>query len=409
MTDPVRRPPYGWIVVLGVLSGAPYGLVNEALSVVWANANVDAARITALTSDAGLPWMWKFLWAPFVDRLASRRIWIAGATLAIAALLFVLSTRGSADTGPVVAILVLGIAFSSATQDIAIDGWRVEALSERAYGAGNGVHVTAYRAGLLIFGGLLAGRAVDWGVETAWRVAAGLLAVVSLTIAFLPSAPRGARSPSLFVEPLRRLVSRPDFFVVVAFVLFFKACDYAMPGALTKKFLVTAGIKAQTIGDVLTPVGIGATVAGALLGGWVTTRIGIFKALWILGAFQALSNLAYAGAAWSESKPLLYAAAVFEPFCSGLGTAPFLAFLMACCDRTFAATHFALWSAIMALGRWGFGRWSGAAAEYFGYAPWFALTFVAAIPAFALLPFVKRRLDSPNFPEVSDTTRKSRI
>ncbi len=402
MNDSVRRPPYGWIVVLGVLSGAPYGIVNEALSVVWANAGVATARITALTSDAGLPWMWKFLWAPFIDRFASRRVWIAGATLVIAGLLVALSFRDSADTGALVAVFVLGIAFASATQDVAIDAYRVEALPAKAYGQGSGVHVTAYRAGLLIFGGLLAGRAVGWGSGTAWSAAAALLAVGALALAFLPPAPRGARSPSMFVEPMRRLVGRRDFLWVAAFVMLFKACDYAMPGNLTKPFLISAGIRAQTIGDVLTPLGIGATVAGALLGGWITTRIGIFRALWMLGAFQALSNLAYAGAAWSESTPLLYAAAVFEPFSSGLGTAPFLAFLMACCDRTFAATHFALWSAIMALGRWGFGRWSGAAAEHFGYAPWFAMTFVAAIPAFALLPFVRRRLEqnSPPTPPI---------
>ncbi len=227
-------------------------------------------------------------------------------------------------------------------------------------------------------------------------MAAGCLAAAAVATALLPSAPRGPRSPSMFVEPMRRLVARPDFVAVVAFVLLFKACDYAMPGALTKKFLVTAGIEARTIGDVLTPAGIGATVAGALLGGLVTTRIGIFRALWILGAFQALSNLGYAGAAWSESKPLLYAAAVFEPFCSGLGTAPFLAFLMTCCDRSFAATHFALWSAVMALGRWAFGRWSGAGAEHFGYGNWFAITFAIAIPSYALLPLVRRRLAAAN-------------
>lgn len=395
VTPSDRRPPYGWIVVLGVLSGAPYGLVTEALSLVWANAGVDAARITSLTSDAGLPWVWKFLWAPLVDRWASRRAWIAGAAAAIAATLVALSTCAAADTGALVTVLVLATAMASATQDVAIDAYRVEALPERAYGAGNGVHVTAYRAGLLVFGGWLGGRAVGWGVAPAWRVAAGCFAGWAAAAWFLPAAPRTSRSPSMIREPLRRLVARSDFVVVVAFVLFFKACDYAMPGALTKKYLVTAGIPPSVIGDVLTPVGIAATVAGALLGGYVTTRIGLFRALWVLGACQALSNLAYAGAAWSGSPAALYAAAVFEPFCSGLGTAPFLAFLMACCDREFAATHFALWSALMAAGRWGFGRWSGAGAEHFGYATWFALTFLAAIPAFALLPAIRRRLSNP--------------
>lgn len=395
MTTSDRRPPYVWLALLGVLSGAPYGIVNEALAVVWAKKEWGAATITAVVSDAGWPWALKFLWAPLIDRFGSRQSWMAGGAGALALLLVVLSIDGGSNPTGIVPWIVFAIALVSATQDVAIDGYGVEALPQKALGLGNGVRVMAYRGGLLLFGGLLAGRVIAWGSGPGWLLGAVFFGLAAVAVAFSPRVPRTARSPSLLREPIRRLVAHRDFVTVVTFVLLFKACDYAMPGALTKAYLVKAGIDAGTIANVLTPIAIGATVAGAMLGGLITMRIGIFKALWILGAFQALSNLAYAGAAWNGSTSALYAAAIFEPFCSGLGTAPFLAFLMVCCDRSFAATHFALWSALMAVGRWGFGRWSGAAAEHFGYVNWFALTFLAAIPAFAILPLIRRRLDLP--------------
>lgn len=390
------RPPYAWIALLGVLSGAPYGLVTEALPTIWAAQKVDAATTTAFVADVSWPWTLKFLIAPLIDRVGSRRTWIVGgATLCtLVSLLFTGLDPRSLDGS--VAATLFALAVVSAIQDVAIDAWAVEALPLRAYGPGNGVRVTAWRAGLLVFGAFLAGRVFGWGPAPAFLAGAAVFAAIALAAIALPAVPRAPRASSSLAEPIRMLVRARGFVAVVAFVLLFKAGDYAMPGALTKKLLVARGIAPTTIADVLTPIGIAATVGGALLGGAVTARIGIFRALWILGAFQALSNLAYAGAAWSGSHAALYGAAIFEPFCGGLGTAPFLAFLMTCCDRAHAATHFALWSAVMALGRWCFGRWSGAGAVFFGYGEWFAMTFLIAIPAYLLLPLVKRRLDAAN-------------
>lgn len=391
-SSPSLRSRLGWLAGLYVASGLPYGLLTDALSTSFARTGVSTARTTALVADVGLPFTLKFLWAPLLDAVGSRRGWTMGCQVAIAALLLAFSFLTPGDTGLTATMLLLGIALAAATQDVAIDAHAVDVLPAEKYGAASGIRVMAYRVGLVIGGGFLVGRADLLGWAGVWRAAAGLFAVFAVATGFLKPAPRVRAVGQPLWEPLDRLVRRPGFLGVAAFILLFKACDYAMPTALTKPFLTQAGFSNHELGDVLTPLAIVATVLGAVLGGWLTTRWGIYRALIVLGLFQAGSNLVYAGAAWADTKPLAWVAAIVDPFCAGLGTAPFLAFLMACCDKAYAASHFALLTALMGLGRYLLGRWSGEGTDAIGYAPWFALTFAAALPAYLLLPFARRWL-----------------
>ena len=133
-----------------------------------------------------------------------------------------------------------------------------------------------------------------------------------------------------------------------------------------------------------------ATLAGAALGGIIATRVGIFHGLWSLGLVQLLSSLGYAAAAAANAgKTPITAAALFENFAAGLGTAAFLAFLMSVCERRYAATQFALLCAVFALSRWGAGMVSGVLAERLGFAAYFLLTFLMGLPAYLLLPRVR--------------------
>jgi PAT family beta-lactamase induction signal transducer AmpG len=190
-------------------------------------------------------------------------------------------------------------------------------------------------------------------------------------------------------EPLRELLSRRDIWAVALFALLFKVDIYAME-PMTRPFWVDRGFTLEEIGAILTPGRIIATVSGAVLGGLLTTRVGIFRGLWTLGIVQALSSLGYAAvASVPVSKPLIIGAALFENFAHGLGTAAFLAFLMSVCERRYAATQFAVLSALLALSRTLAGGASGVLAENLGYGPYFFLTFLLALPAFALLPWIK--------------------
>jgi PAT family beta-lactamase induction signal transducer AmpG len=201
---------------------------------------------------------------------------------------------------------------------------------------------------------------------------------------------------------LMELLARPYIWPVLAFILIFKLGDASM-GFMVKPFWVDAGFTATEIGLVSVNIGLGLSIAGGILGGWYTDRAGIFKALWVLGLFQALSNLGYAAAGvlipygpgsapelWHRT--VLYSASAAESFTGGLGTAAFLAFLMAIVDKRHSATEYALLSSVFALSRSVAGWASGFGAETFGYGPYFLLTFFLAFPAYLLLPWVRRML-----------------
>jgi PAT family beta-lactamase induction signal transducer AmpG len=160
---------------------------------------------------------------------------------------------------------------------------------------------------------------------------------------------------------------------------------------MVKPFWVDSGYSVEQIGWVQTTLGVGASIVGAVTGGVVIRYLGAFTSLWVLGLVQALSNLTY----WLAAKggatvPLMYTAAIVEQFTGGLGTAAFLTFLMTMSSRRYAATQFALLTALYRVGGIGAQAVSGILAEGMGYRGYFLLTFGLSLPAFVLLPWVRR-------------------
>lgn len=383
--DAPLRERLAWLAVLSFASGFPFGLVNETLPVYLRTHGAGLVEV-GLVSAVSFPWTFKFIWSPLVDRLGTRRRWIAGCLAGLTALTLVL---GLMDLGALAGgfwLLLLLMVTLSATQDIAIDAYTIEATTTRELGVANSVRIGAYRIAMFTAGGLLiwlAGRA-GWAVS--FRVGALLIAALGIAALLLPSADRAAVHPTSVWEPLRALLARKDIWAVALFALLFKL-DISAMEPMTRPFWVDRGFTLEEIGAILTTGRIIATVSGAMLGGLLTSRWGIFRALWVLGIVQALSSLGYAGAAaMAPSKPLMVAVALFENFAAGLGTAAFVAFLMSVCERRYAATQYAVLSALLALSRTLAGAASGGLAEQLGYAWYFALTFVLGLPAFALLP-----------------------
>ena len=177
-------------------------------------------------------------------------------------------------------------------------------------------------------------------------------------------------------------------------------------GFMVKPFWVDAGFSASQIGFVSVNLGLVLSIAGGIIGGWFTDRMGIFRSLWILGLFQAFSNLGYAwvanvlpvgsvvqgGGVLLEQKILMYGASAIESFTGGLGTAAFLAFLMAIVNKQHSATEYALLSSIFALSRSLAGWASGFGAEFMGYSMYFLLTFFLSYPAYLFLPWASKML-----------------
>jgi len=190
---------------------------------------------------------------------------------------------------------------------------------------------------------------------------------------------------------------------VLAFVVLYKVGDSAL-GRMVKPFWVDRGMSPTEIGIVSSSVGMGLTIAGALAAGWFIQKRGIFAGLLWLGIAQLVSNFGYVavaaldlprgdmsllGLSFGPFQTALYCASAIESVCQGLGTAAFLSFLMNLCDRTHAATQYALLSAAFALSRDAAGALSGIGVEAFGYAPYFTLTALLALPGLALLPWIR--------------------
>jgi PAT family beta-lactamase induction signal transducer AmpG len=356
---------------------------------VWLAASGMSLAAIGLASGASLPWVLKFLWAPLVDRLGSLRLWIRVCLALLAAVSAVLAGADPVrHAGELAALLLLYVALS-ATQDIAIDAYTIETTHGRELGVANSVRIAAYRGASFVSSALLVGIAARSGWRPAFLAGAALFGVLAAATLVLPSRSRATSRPATLGEPVRALFARPEIGSVIVFALLFKL-DISAMEPMTKPFWVASGFSLQQIA-ALTTGRLLATLAGAALGGIIATRVGIFHALWSLGLVQLLSSLGYAASAAAGGGKLpVTAAAVFENFAAGLGTAAFLAFLMSVCERRYAATQFATLSAIYALSRWAAGLASGVVAERLGFAPYFFVTFLVGLPAYLLLPRIRR-------------------
>jgi PAT family beta-lactamase induction signal transducer AmpG len=380
-----------WVALLYLAQGFPFGIVNDAFPVYFRVHGVTLRQI-GIVSLLGLPWSLKVFWSPLVDRFGRRSTWIASALVAMAAILFVIPRFDPSHPSRGLWILLVAFTVASATQDIAIDAYTITLLDSKEVGTANGIRVSAYRVALILGGGGIVALAegVSWGLLFT-VVAFFFLALAASTLA-IPKVAIDVEARRRIVPTLIAWLRRPYAPAALVFVLLYKLGDAAM-GPMTKPFWVDRGMSLFEIGMISTTLGVGATIVGALLGGWITSRIGIFRSLWILGLFQALSNLVYGGvAASSIGREGIYFASLFESFTGGLGTAAFLAFLMSICEKEQAATQYALLSALFGLTRSLAGGFSGWGTEHLGYATYFAFTFFLALPAYALLPWVARYL-----------------
>jgi PAT family beta-lactamase induction signal transducer AmpG len=384
---PLRRK-LAIVAAVYFVEGFPFAIFRDVWPVYF---RVHGVSLTAIgwMSLLGLPWTWKFLWSPLVDRYGDRRTWIAAALVCMGTLLLLLPAFDPGRPTVVLWALLLAFCVASATQDIAIDAYTIGLLDEGEEGAANGVRVSAYRGALVLGGGglVLLPRWIGW--EGAFLVAALAAAALAAMVRRCPPVVVARAAAGGAGAALRRWLARPGAVPVLLFVVIYKLGDAAM-GPMVKPFWIDRGLTPEEIGLVSTTLGVGASVLGALLGGAVTSRTSLFTGLWALGLAQAFSNLGYAAAAHLEAgRAGIYAASLLESFTGGLGTAAFLAFLMHVCDKRHAAVEYALLSALFAFSRDLAGGVSGWAATQLGYPGYFALTFALALPAYALLPWVR--------------------
>jgi MFS transporter, PAT family, beta-lactamase induction signal transducer AmpG len=389
MTRTPRTTLLSLAILLYFSEGFPYGLITELLPIYLRVSGVSRTEISFL-STIGLIWTLKLFWSPLVDRFGTYRRWTQGALLLIVVSLLGMAVIGTTSMSTFW-ILVTLLAIGSATQDIAIDAWTIAATPTSLLGLVNSVRVSAYRVAIIIAGGAVATIADRAGWNIVFFACAAVAATILLLTIFMPRSKR-APGEHATLASVRSWLQRPGFGAILAFLLLYRLGD-SLLRPMVKVFWIDQGYSAAETGTVTTVAGMIFTIAGAFAGGALMTRIGIFRGLFWLGLAQMLSNVGYAlVATFGGGRSAMYAAAVTEQFCDGLGTAAFLGFLMAICDVHLAAVEYALLSAIFGYSRQLSGGFSGSITDAIGYPMFFWLTTLAALPGLAMLPRIRAPL-----------------
>lgn len=389
-------------VFIGFSSGLPlYLLLN--LVPAWLRTEQLDLKVIGAFALIQFPYTWKFIWSPFLDRfvvpvLGRRRGWML---LTQVALLVVIATLGGfsprTDLSSIVLCCTL-LAFLSATQDIVLDAYRRELLSDAELGLGNSVHVNAYRLAGLIPGSLalILSDHLPW--STVFAITA-LFMLPGMVMTLLVSEPQRAAPPKTLraavVEPFREFISRQGWrsaLTILAFLFFYKLGD-SLCTALATPFYMDMGFSKTDIGLIAKNAGLWPAVIGGLLGGLWMLKIGINRALWIFGVVQVL---AIVGFAWLASqghfasigaaeRTQLAIVISLEAFGVGVGTAAFVAFIARTTHPAYSATQFALFTSLAAVPRTFMNASAGWLVEAIGWSGFFWLCVLLAIPGMALL------------------------
>ena len=456
-TPPSRHTPSLWqtygqvfasrriaaMLLLGFSSGLPLALTAGAPQAWLTVEGIDLHTI-GYFALVGLPYTFKFVWAPLLDRfeprlLGRRRGWILVFQLAMALACLALAQLDPKTSIRFIATLSVLVAWLSASQDVVFDAYRADVLTPEERGAGAAVSVLGYRLAMLVSGGgsfILADTRLGWP-GTYCVLGVMLLLLMGATV-WSPriERPAGARSGAgaelkgfvamvaggALVWWLASLLSRPVLAALeagalgqlvaetlvmlltgvgavlvarkVGFPSFVGPWDafFSRPHALA--FLLRGvGFSQAEIGAINKGFGLLATIVGALLGGaWLSSR-SLYQSLMLFGILQAFSNVGYWLLSVLPKSYLLMAGAIgIENLCGGLGTAAFVAFLMALTDRRFSAAQYALLSALAAIGRVYVGPVAGVVVEQQGWPTFFLLTVAAAVPGLLMLWWLRREV-----------------
>jgi len=289
--------------------------------------------------------------------------------------------------------LALAIAFFSASQDISIDAYRTDLLEQHELGFGAAIFVGSYRVAMLVAGGLALIFAAEWGWRTTYLIMSGLMFVGIISAWFAPETDSDKQlngTPMSWrvaiIEPFQEFITRKNAWIILAIIILYNvgyACIYVM----SMPFLLRGlGFSLLTIGSIYKTVSLVAILGGTFVGGMLMMRMGMFRALFIFGILQALSNLTFmALAIIGKSLPFMIFAVFADNWSCGMATAAFMAFLMYLCDGRYTATQFALFSALAAIARVYVGPLAGVMVEHMGWAEFFFYSSVFCLPGIALL------------------------
>lgn len=388
------------IFLLGFSSGLPLALVSSTLQAWFADVGMSVAA-TGCLSLLGVPYVYRFLWAPILDRytlwssLGKRRSWLL--TLqGLLAIGFNLMAWCSPTTSPgFMAFLGLMLASLSATQDAVIDAHRTEYLHEDEFALGASLAMTAYRLAMLVSGGvaLIVASSFGWSVTYRWMGA--LMLIGMLATLWSPEPSRFVASThsirALFLDPFKNLIQKPGFLILCGFILCYKMAEAfttTTSGIVIPFLIQEMQFSLATIGYVNKISGVAAIVLGGLVAGLVLLRCAIWRALLVFGLLQALTNALFIKLALGGKSIIwLCAAVVSDNFAAGMASTALVALFMRFVDKHFTATQLSMLIALAMVPRVISGPIGAYLQAHFG---WVGLYQIGFLASFLFVPFLLR-------------------
>jgi len=380
-------------LVMGFASGLPLLLTISVLQAWMKEEGVDLTVI-GLMALVGLPYTLKFLWAPVLDRytipiFGRRRGWLLLAQTALVLAIISLSATNPAQSPWMVALAAFWVTFFSASQDIVIDAYRREDLTDEELGLGSSLYINGYRTGMLLAsgGGLIMADHIPFSMVYLIMAACLLPGILTTLLTPEPKTPKGTPQTlqEAIVQPFVEYFSRPEAIWILMFILFYKIGD-SMASTMTTPFYLDIAFTKSEIGSIVKLFGFWATIAGSLAGGLIMLKIGIYRSLWLFGVLQAISTAGFALLAQiGHSVPALAVVIAFENLSSGMGTAAYAAFMASITNQKFTATQYALLTSLMGVPRVVASAGSGFMAKTMGWEGYFIFCTLIALPGLLML------------------------
>ena len=405
MTNKKNLQLLSMTLILGFASGLPLALSTGTLQAWLTIEGVDLKTLGWL-SLVGLPYTYKFAWAPAIDRYrlpfdfaGRRRGWLVFFLVAMAVVLLLISQTIPSDENGIfrIALLALLLALFSASFDVVFDAWRAESLSKQLLGLGAAWSVIGYRIAMLTSGGLALLLADFYlGFSGVYKLLALICLILAVLAAFSPE-PSNSKPPTTLlkavIEPFKEFFGRKGSILILLIIIMYKLGD-AFTVSLSTAFLIRgAGFSPAEVGAVSKGAGLAATLFGGLFGGLILTKFSLIRCLLFFGILQAITNLGFLWLATYKTDLFgMGIVIVLENLAGGMGTAAFVALLMTLCDSRFTATQFALLSALSSIGRVFIGPVAGGISYEYGWQVFFALSFIIAIPGIVMLYWLKKPL-----------------
>ena len=382
---------------MGFSSGLPLLLTLSTLQAWMADEGVDLGKI-GLIALVGMPYSWKFLWAPLLDRfsfplLGRRRGWLLMIQILLACSIGIMGFCDPSVGLFPLAIMALLTAFFSATQDMVIDAYRREHLEESELALGSTVYVYGYRIGMVVAtsGALIVADIWSWRSAFAMM---GLCMGVGIVTTLLAPEPSRSHSPLRSLKesvwgPFQEFFSRPGAWLVLSFVLLYKLGD-TMASAITMPFYLEMGFTKTEVGIIAKGAGLVAIFLGMGLGGTLVLRLGTWRSLWVFGVLQGVSTAGFSVMAWytsvhGPSTTFLSGVIGFENLAAGMGTAAYMAYMASQTDKRFTATQYALLTSLIGIPRSLLSAPVGYMAEAMGWGSFFLFCALVAIPGLMVL------------------------